>query len=275
MYELDNVREAFERIGARLVVGPQPRNRALPFTIDVITRNRREAFELRINAPEQVDFGVLALDARRRHLLLQAWTVARDESRSARFRMLCGHDERHWFVAGIANRSANSIDAAMESLKPGTAKRAQAAKHVRAKRLHSRRNAGFLRQGEWFFIPAPEFEPGPLTSIQRNEPLSRGVRSKPHWAEQLVRTGGEQVWLTKRSQDVFTEAEREELFAADPIARGWVWRKRMRNADVYVRGRVRHSDHATITLPIWHSVIMNTENDRSLIGDSSPIMFLD
>jgi hypothetical protein len=28
---------------------------------------------------------------------------------------------------------------------------------------------------------------------------------------------------------------------------------------VYARGTVRHSDHATITLPDWHRVVMNTE----------------
>jgi hypothetical protein len=32
-----------------------------------------------------------------------------------------------------------------------------------------------------------------------------------------------------------------------------------RNPGVYVRGRVRHPDHATITLPGWHRVVMNTE----------------
>ena len=32
-----------------------------------------------------------------------------------------------------------------------------------------------------------------------------------------------------------------------------------RNPGVYARGAVRHSDHATITLPFWHRVIMNTE----------------
>ena len=32
-----------------------------------------------------------------------------------------------------------------------------------------------------------------------------------------------------------------------------------RNPGVYVRGRVRHADYATITLHVWHRVLMNTE----------------
>jgi hypothetical protein len=32
-----------------------------------------------------------------------------------------------------------------------------------------------------------------------------------------------------------------------------------RNPKVYARGTVRHPDHATIHLPVWHRVAMNTE----------------
>ena len=41
---------------------------------------------------------------------------------------------------------------------------------------------------------------------------------------------------------------------------GWGWRAMWRNAGVYVRGRIRHPDHATITLHGWHRVLMNTES---------------
>ena len=33
-----------------------------------------------------------------------------------------------------------------------------------------------------------------------------------------------------------------------------------RNPKVYVRGRVRHSDHKTVVLGVWHEVLSNTEN---------------
>jgi hypothetical protein len=32
-----------------------------------------------------------------------------------------------------------------------------------------------------------------------------------------------------------------------------------RNPLVFARGKVRHSDHATITLPFWHRVVMSDE----------------
>ena len=33
----------------------------------------------------------------------------------------------------------------------------------------------------------------------------------------------------------------------------------VRDPDVYAKGTVRHPDHATIRLPEWHRVLMNTE----------------
>ena len=38
------------------------------------------------------------------------------------------------------------------------------------------------------------------------------------------------------------------------------------------RGRVRHSDHATIKLDGWHQVFMNTENEAA---SSEFVAFLD
>ncbi len=32
-----------------------------------------------------------------------------------------------------------------------------------------------------------------------------------------------------------------------------------RNPLVYARGKVRHPDHATISLPFWHVVVMSQE----------------
>ena len=41
---------------------------------------------------------------------------------------------------------------------------------------------------------------------------------------------------------------------------------------VYARGTVRHSDHETITLPVWHRVIMNTETQSRTMAN---VAFLD
>ncbi|CAA9497274.1 MAG: hypothetical protein AVDCRST_MAG85-1544 [uncultured Solirubrobacteraceae bacterium] len=33
-----------------------------------------------------------------------------------------------------------------------------------------------------------------------------------------------------------------------------------RDPELYAKGAVRHLDHATIVLPFWHRVVMNTEH---------------
>jgi len=45
-----------------------------------------------------------------------------------------------------------------------------------------------------------------------------------------------------------------------------------RNAGVYVRGRIRHPDHATIRLHGWHRVLMNTESQAKAMRS---VAFLD
>jgi hypothetical protein len=54
-------------------------------------------------------------------------------------------------------------------------------------------------------------------------------------------------------------ARYEKLIAEDPAARGLGWRSMTRDAEVYVRGAVRHPDHKTVELDGWHRVYMNRE----------------
>lgn len=53
----------------------------------------------------------------------------------------------------------------------------------------------------------------------------------------------------------------QRLLKANPKAAKWNWRTMARNPVVYVRGKIRHPDHATIRLDVWHRVEMNTENE--------------
>ena len=46
----------------------------------------------------------------------------------------------------------------------------------------------------------------------------------------------------------------------DPRVR---WTTMRRDAGVYVRGRIRHPDHATVVLKGWHRVMPNTENNSA------------
>ena len=49
------------------------------------------------------------------------------------------------------------------------------------------------------------------------------------------------------------------MIARRPEALGWPWEVMQRNPLVFARGKVRHSDHATINLPFWHRVVMSDE----------------
>ena len=90
-------------------------------------------------------------------------------------------------------------------------------------------------------------------------PSDRSDRGKPHWADFCYRTGGETVYVCRRHPNGVTANEHQSILTANPGAKAWGWQAMRRNADVYVRGHVRHADHAAIELHGWHRVLMNTE----------------
>lgn len=122
----------------------------------------------------------------------------------------------------------------------------------------------------------------------RHEPLLAGPLATPHVAEEAVRLGGESVYLFRYwpgdpyrewarrhrmdPREPLTVEARNRLFEELPEARRWSWDVRRRDADIYVRGRVRNRDHATVVLRGWHQVYLNTE-ERS--GPGGRVMFLD
>jgi hypothetical protein len=67
-------------------------------------------------------------------------------------------------------------------------------------------------------------------------------------------------------------AQYKKLVKVNPDARWWGWQVMKRNPGVYVRGRVRHADHATIELVGWHRVVMNTEGQARAMRN---VAFLD
>jgi hypothetical protein len=96
--------------------------------------------------------------------------------------------------------------------------------------------------------------------VMRDEPLSRGRGSKPHRAEFCYQVNGEAVWVCSRYPSGVPKAVYRRILRAHPEAKSWGWGRMVRDAKVYVRGRIRHSDHRTVVLQGWHRVLMNTEN---------------
>ena len=236
----------FSRMGARLKIrGPDTRQRE-KVRIDVATDRRGEFFDIRCYVglvPE-----ILDVQPSLRHLVL----MVRDGS--AKNKYLLGHDERHWFAAAIPDSNVRDVKSAMASLRP----------------LEIEGRAT-IRQGEWFFIPDASFDVG-TGIICRNEPLSRGSGSKPHTCEELTRRGGVVVMVSASNPTGIHLAEYEKLIATSAKARRMSWRRMVRDAEVYARGKVRHSDHKTVYLSGWHRVYMNRER---FARHAAQIAFLD
>jgi hypothetical protein len=249
----------FSRIGARLKLTTwpdRPRSTGGGVTLDV--RHDREGgfFEIRSPGAERAPANVEVLDVQPgdRHLLV----LVREGA--AKHKFLCGHDERHWFVAAIPESApVGTVRAAKEALKPAEVQAVQARKGLRAAARNRRKNAAYRRQGEWFFLPAPGLQVNEAV-VLRNERITRGNGSKPHCAEFCYRDGGQTVYVCARHPRGVDVARYQRILESDPQAKTWGWRAMQRNAEVYVRGRIRHADHKTITLPDWHRVLMNTEH---------------
>jgi hypothetical protein len=246
----------FALMGARLKVGPVRRIgwRFDSPGIDIREDGRGEFFEIRLSADERVEYEVADLRRDARHLLLLA---RRGETKE---KFLCGHDERHWFVCGVPGRSVSGVATALEALQPPLVRWSVHANLRRSKNRFRRRNEAFVRQGEWFFVPASWLAVDER-AVLRDEPLSRGGGSKPHTCQFAFRTGGLAVMVCQKYPRGVSEAVYQRLLAGNPKAARWEWRRMVRDPRLYVRGRVWHRDHKTVVLDGWHRVVMNTEGE--------------
>jgi hypothetical protein len=210
-----NLQDAFHALGAEVQLATQRDWWKQSFEIDVVMRAKRECFELRSPTGDTITAEPIDVRPKQRHLVLDVtgWRLPISG------RYLCGHDERHWFVAEVPfSRQTQTVRGAMEALKPAAILREQR-RHGLRRRLHRRKTAAYVRQGEWFFVPHPNLAVV-ADRVQMRGQLRRG-QGKPHTAEWLYRTADGQ--------------------------------------QVYVRGRVQHADHQTIVFEDWHRVFQNTE----------------
>jgi hypothetical protein len=220
-------------MGARLKVQGPGARQGEKVRIDVGRDRDGEFFDVRCQdgvVPEILDVRPAS-----RHLVL----MVRDGGAKNKF--LLGRDERHWFAAAVPGDGVHDVRTAIESLRPTEVEGREA-----------------IRQGEWFFVPAPGAH-AHASVIYRNEPLSRGAGSKPHICEELMRRSGVTVMVSSAYPTGITEPEYNRLIDTDPKARRMSWQRMTRDALVYARGDVRHRDHKTIRLDEWHRVYMNRE----------------
>lgn len=258
---------SFARIGARARVRFSDRPVTGGVALDIAEDRAGELFDVRVAQGTEPELLVLNAEPRLRHLVL----MARNED-GQKSKFLCGHDERHWFVAAVPEkRPVSTVRSAMEALKPRLVAAREVQRRVRSKDRFRRRNDAFVRQGEWFFVPVTQGTAFVPLQILHNEPISRG-RGKSHWVEFLSRQGGELVYVSREHPLGLDTRQYQRLLSRDPDARHQDWRTMRRNMRVFARGRVRHPDHATIHLDGWHEVLMNTENESSAMRH---VAFLD
>lgn len=266
MYDIDLLERKFAALGARVRARALRRYEKVDgVALDIQSDRRGEFFEVIGGEDDSTRVEVLDVKPDDRHLLL---LVRRPD---AKRKFLCGHDERHWFVAAIPEDApVGTVAAAKQALKPPEVRDAQARAGLNPRRGDRRKNAANLRQGEWFFIPAPDLKVDSKRVIH-DEPIRRG-RGKPHLCEFVYREGGEPVRVCRRYPNGVDETTYTEILAREPGANSWKWQSMVRDARVYARGRVRHPDHRTITLNGWHRVVMNTETRAVAMAN---VAFLD
>jgi hypothetical protein len=263
--------KAFAAIGAKARVRPSGRFNVGRdgFAIDIVREQGEEIFEIQKDPKADLEIAVVDKRPSDRHLLLM---VKREERPGVptKQKFLCGHDEMHWFAATVSSTVAD-VPRAKESLKPQEVVSVQ--ERQKGKRKKKVRG-GVKRQGEWFFIPMPKMKV-PHNMILKNEPIRREGGGKPHMVEEVFRMGGETVYESWGGR-VLSAKEFAALQKRDPHATK-SYRAARANAKVFGRGKIRHPDHSTVTLSVWHQIVPNTEqrSTPSRFGTSQPLRFID
>jgi len=268
----DSVKEMFNKIGARVTIRKGVSNRVVNgLRINVAEDSKGEHFTMTIHPSieeSDVTIHLLDYDKHLRQMLLfvkfpnivsNGWLKPVTIDRKKPFdtaRLLVGHDEMHWFVAGVTR--SMTVKQAFESLRPDAVTVAMKKSGEKDKNWRKRKNKGFIRQGEWFFVPV-HFVEGSQTIIHKNEPISRPTGGKPHFVEEIVRFGGENVYVNLKDQTILSPDQFKKIPTKERIFYG----QRVMGATVLGRGKVKHPDHHTVELKSWHEIHLSREEGVS------------
>lgn len=166
----------FSRMGARvkaIKAAPSPlrmrwngqRSTEQPpqIVIDMRRDKAGEFFEIRTAPGSRQEIDVLNLQPREKHLVLLSRQFDARDGLLAKQKFLCGRDEKHWFVAAIPDREpVSTVIGAKIALKPEEIRTREQPLGVSRKESFRRKNAAYVRQGEWFFLSEPHVTADPL-----------------------------------------------------------------------------------------------------------------
>jgi hypothetical protein len=244
----------FEKIGAKLKVEVvNPATLRMPgnvFDINVKKDDKEEYYAIRMH--DIVKLNIVNVDKLRKHLVLHV----KGENK-AKESFLCGYDEKGWFVV---NTNAPTVKAAFESLKPKEVIQSLTDNKVSKNKRNKRKNQGFKRQGEWFFVPEPNLILLNSGAILKNEPLGTDIR-RAHICQFAVRRNAITVYVNSDYPNGLTEEEHKDLINKNPNKN---YRFDVRNItnEFYVSGTVKHPDHKKIKLNGWYRVYHNIQVDQ-------------
>lgn len=257
---MDNLIERFDKLGLRL----RPWERrdeifALTITGDTFFMQTGEGNEVHIQAsdkdlnqavlmvhelPREFEITIPAGSRRPDDIFVREsgrQIVVRRKTEEGTRHMLLGLDERgHPFVTQLP-RNAISVKQAHDILKPPSVE----GKQVRGKGANYRKRGQkaeqILRQGEWFFIEADQATQDLLAT--RENLIEKNIPIGPAFSGEIARSRGKvRQW-------------RGNPHVADEVL--------ILNANsrrqVYVRGRVKHAEHATLRFTKWMRIERNTE----------------
>ena len=155
--------------------------------------------------------------------------------------MLLGVDERQLFVAQLTG-PATTVAAARSSL-------GKTVEFASGKR----KGSALDRQGEWFFLD---------TSPEVRTEIAEAIRKTRTTIQHKASIG---AIMGRRGGNAHTADEIVKMpNVAEILLRG----------KVFVRGKVRHVDHKTVTFLNWREVVMNSEGETAS-GSASGVFWID
>lgn len=172
----------------------------------------------------------------------QIEVVRRTPNRKRHF--LCGLDERQLFIAQLP-RSVSTVREAHACLKTTTVSFAEG-QGIKA-----------ARQGEWFFLEATAEETARIEEgVEKNLLVIEHAVPIGPFTDGSARGRGKRVRQFRGNPHTVDELV---VLPGTPVT-GGAWP--VRGREVFIRGRVRHVDHATVKFSGWRKVIRNAESNQ-------------